>query len=242
MPRSLSSSKLISYTIADISLVPTLDLPLQTILTFQACPAPVATSYLQGLCSAEGYLVERDSLLELYDSTCECTDIPISSSALLEDFPVPDLRRTINCLQLRCSTTGGTIPPSGRTVKWQTESEYSIEDLSDWKWSIKGPSSPSVSSADAEFPSPCVSVISHVDLVSFVDSQLLQSELDRSEVRATAMRRCFLTLFNRNSTTLSPPLTMNVPYCCMESQLQEVDLNFDVGTLPRQSCDFHVEL
>ncbi|KAF8222174.1 hypothetical protein L208DRAFT_1462170 [Tricholoma matsutake] len=168
-------------TCNDISLVPTLDLPLQTILTFQACPAPVATSYLQGLCSAEGYLVERDSLLELYDSTCECTDIPISSSALLEDFPVPDLRRTINCLQLRCSTTGGTIPPSGRTVKWQTESEYSIEDLSDWKWSIKGPSSPSVSSADAEFPSPCVSVISHVDLVSFVDSQLLQSELDRSE-------------------------------------------------------------
>jgi hypothetical protein len=192
MSRSLSFSTLISHSIADISLVPTLDLPLQTILTFQACPAPVVTSYLQGLCSAEGYLVERDSLLRLYDSTCKWTDVPISSSAMLVDFPVPDLRQSINCLQLRCSSMS-TIPPSGRTVRWQTESEHSIEDLSDWNWSTTRESSPSVSIADAEFLSHWRLVADHADLISFVDSQLVQSSFDESEVciqSLTPMQHC----------------------------------------------------
>jgi hypothetical protein len=178
----MAFSKLISHSVADISLVPTLDLPLQTTLTFQACPAPVATSYLQCLCAAEGYLVEQDSLLKLYNSTCKCTDIPSSSSAMLVNFPVPDLRRTINCLQLRCSTTD-LIPPSGQTVQWQTESEYSIEDLSDWNWSIKRQSSPSISPADDEFLFHWRLVTGHADLISLVDSQLARCSLDEPEVR-----------------------------------------------------------
>jgi hypothetical protein len=166
--------------VTDISLVPTLDLPLQRILTFRACPAPVATSYFQGLCSAEGFLVERDSLAALYDSTCKSIDTRPASSSMSSEFPVPDLRRTINCLHFRCLTMG-TIPPSGSTVQWQT-SECLIEDLADWTYSMTRQSSPSVSAADAEFSFMHDSVINHADLISFVDGRLVRSGLDGSEV------------------------------------------------------------
>jgi hypothetical protein len=68
----------------DISLVPVHDLPLQAILEFKPCPAEAAVSYLQKLCSAEGYFVESDDLSQLYTSSA------------------PDLRRTINALQVIC--------------------------------------------------------------------------------------------------------------------------------------------
>ncbi|KAJ7276403.1 hypothetical protein B0H12DRAFT_997820, partial [Mycena haematopus] len=47
-------------TCNDISLIPTGDLPLQKILEFQPCQSDVAGSYLQGLCCAEGFIVNRD--------------------------------------------------------------------------------------------------------------------------------------------------------------------------------------
>ena len=211
MPQS-PFTELISPSIVDTSLVPTLELPLQTILTFQACPAQVAASYLQGLCSAEGYLVERDSLLGLYDLTCKSTDIPLSSFARVSDFPVPDLRRTINCLQLRCSTIGA-IPPSGCIVEWHTEPEYSIEYLSNQSQTRQS------SSTNAGSPFPRGSVIGHADLVSFIDSELIQSSFEVSEVRVyflAPMQCChvMLTSWARHSTGSSPLPMMNsdAPY------------------------------
>ncbi|KAJ6613441.1 hypothetical protein B0H10DRAFT_1666509, partial [Mycena sp. CBHHK59/15] len=47
-------------TCNDLSLIPVSELPLQTILYFEPCPAAAAVSYLQGLCCAEGYIVDRD--------------------------------------------------------------------------------------------------------------------------------------------------------------------------------------
>ena len=67
----------------DVSLVPVYDLPLQAILEFKPCSAEAAVSYLQRLCSAEGYFVESDDLSQLY-------------------APCEDLRRTINALQVIC--------------------------------------------------------------------------------------------------------------------------------------------
>lgn len=69
-----------SNVVLDLSLVPTADLPLQTTLIFQTCPAPVAVSYLQTLCCAEGFIVQRDVLRTLYEAA-------------------PDLRRVMQQLQ-----------------------------------------------------------------------------------------------------------------------------------------------
>lgn len=121
--------------------------------------------------------MERDSLVALYDSTCKSV---VTGPASSSEFPVPDLRRTVNCLQFRCSTMS-TIPPSGSAVQWQTESECLIEDLSDWTCSMTRQSSPSVP-VDAEFSFTHDSVINHADLISFVDSWLVRSGLAGSEV------------------------------------------------------------
>ena len=82
----------------DVSLVPVYDLPLQAILEFKPCPAEAAVSYLQQLCSAEGYFVESDDLSQLY--------APCAAAAL-------DLRRTINALQVIClkETKSNEVPP-----------------------------------------------------------------------------------------------------------------------------------
>lgn len=89
---------------ADISLVPIDDLPLQSVIQFTPCPADVATSYLQALCSAEGYTINRDVISQLYEGQL------ISAPKLQRISPsrAPDLRRTINELEIRCSTHSGS--------------------------------------------------------------------------------------------------------------------------------------
>ncbi|KAF9568897.1 P-loop containing nucleoside triphosphate hydrolase protein [Agrocybe pediades] len=82
-------------TCNDISLVPISELPLQSIIYFEPCPVEVATSYLEALCLAEGYAVERKAVSRLYM-------YPDCDSGLND--PRPDLRRTINSLQVICST------------------------------------------------------------------------------------------------------------------------------------------
>ena len=78
--------------------MPVHDLPLQAVLEFKPCPTDIAVSYLQSLCSAEGYLVESDTLSQLYTRSTP------SSEALQS---TPDLRRTIHELQVICLPTNG---------------------------------------------------------------------------------------------------------------------------------------
>ncbi|KAF8812431.1 P-loop containing nucleoside triphosphate hydrolase protein [Phlegmacium glaucopus] len=94
-------------TCNDISLVPVHDLPLQAVLEFKPCPTDLAVSYLQNLCSAEGYFVEPGILSQLY------TRSALSSEALQS---APDLRKTIHALQVVCLPTtetrcNETMPP-----------------------------------------------------------------------------------------------------------------------------------
>ncbi|KAH7879829.1 P-loop containing nucleoside triphosphate hydrolase protein, partial [Lentinula edodes] len=77
-------------TCNDASLVPVAELPLQDVLNFQLCSTSVATSFLQALCCAEGYLLDREVLSRFYESP--------NSSGL--DYPRLDLRRAIHNLQL----------------------------------------------------------------------------------------------------------------------------------------------
>ena len=87
----------------DVSLVPVHDLPLQAVLEFKPCPTDAAVSYLQNLCSAEGYIVESDNLSQLYTGS--------GPGEALQS--APDLRRTIHALQVIClkETKNDEVPP-----------------------------------------------------------------------------------------------------------------------------------
>ncbi|CDO69309.1 hypothetical protein BN946_scf184976.g28 [Trametes cinnabarina] len=90
-------------TCNDMTLVPLEDLPLQTTLHFYPCPVSLATSYLYALCAAEGRPVDRDVIARMYEAGSNCTNNrPADSSVHPESVQQspPDLRRTINQLQL----------------------------------------------------------------------------------------------------------------------------------------------
>lgn len=79
----------------------------------------VATSYLQALCLAEGYSIERDGASKVYSHSGD-------KFVTLR----PDLRRAINSLQVKCSTTaprafseGIGTKSSSTTVLQQKRSE-----------------------------------------------------------------------------------------------------------------------
>ncbi|KAF8913903.1 hypothetical protein CPB84DRAFT_1840683 [Gymnopilus junonius] len=91
-------------TCNDISLVPTADLPLQSVIRFSHCPVDVATSYLQALCSAEGYSISRDTISQLYEGGLN----PDRNRQRIRASKRPDLRRTINELQIQCSMLSGS--------------------------------------------------------------------------------------------------------------------------------------
>ncbi|KAJ7771367.1 hypothetical protein DFH07DRAFT_914076 [Mycena maculata] len=95
-------------TCNDISLVPTSELPLQTILEFEPCPPDVAGSYLQGLCCAEGHIVDRDVLAKMYARGC-------------------DLRHIIHRLQLLCQSFPlGFHPEQDHLLDWNAVSRQSV--------------------------------------------------------------------------------------------------------------------
>ncbi|KAJ7682798.1 P-loop containing nucleoside triphosphate hydrolase protein [Mycena polygramma] len=96
-------------TCNDISLVPTSELPLQTILEFQPCLPDVAGSYLQGICCAEGYIVSRDTLSRMY-AKGGC-----------------DLRHIIHRLQLLCQGFPlGSLPERDYLLDWSVASRQSV--------------------------------------------------------------------------------------------------------------------
>ncbi|KAJ6515891.1 hypothetical protein C8R45DRAFT_957986 [Mycena sanguinolenta] len=96
-------------TCNDISLIPTGDLPLQNILEFQPCPSDVAGSYLQGLCCAEGFIVNREVLVKMYaNGGC-------------------DLRHTIHRLQVLCQGFPlGTRPEQDHLLDWNVTTRESV--------------------------------------------------------------------------------------------------------------------
>lgn len=72
--------------------MPISDLPVQNVLVFEPCPTAIAASYLQAVCCNEGWQVDREILIRLYEMPYETTsDTPQDA---------PDLRRTMHRLQL----------------------------------------------------------------------------------------------------------------------------------------------
>ncbi|TFK43527.1 hypothetical protein BDQ12DRAFT_675122 [Crucibulum laeve] len=121
-------------TCNDLSLVPYDDLPLQNILYIQPCQPFVATSYLQRLCSAEGYALERDFLEKVYVKGFRSIATEISgcsNRSWLDDLPKPDLRQAIHALQFWCST--GERKRAGYNLFLEANTD-SLDDLTDWTW------------------------------------------------------------------------------------------------------------
>ncbi|KAG5652436.1 hypothetical protein H0H81_005032 [Sphagnurus paluster] len=188
------SNQIQFYT--DISLVPTQDLPLQAILTFQPCEEEVATSYLQGLCAAEGSKLQREVLNRMYGDSAPKLDVidtpdmpaPPESCA----FPAPDLRRTINRLQFLCSSTDSDSD-APVNLRWDHAPGSRLEDLCDWGWPVKEStanvrpySGSSVGMSEkvmGQTPPARWLAARHADLVSFVDSYLTRSPWDTEAVR-----------------------------------------------------------
>jgi len=166
---------------ADISLVPTWDLPLQNILFFQPCSPPVAASYLQCLCLAEGHFVDQSILLQLCESTrhIDAFDMPDSLLNPLTGYiPVPDLRWAIHRLQLWKSAT--EAEPGNVITSEMSPDEY-LEDLADWPQAVR---IDPVASEDN--PKKQLQVLrglmSHVETLSFIDSHLSRRPLDATGV------------------------------------------------------------
>lgn len=170
----------------DINLVPTLDLPLQSILFFQSCPPPVAASYLQALCLAEGRLLDRNFLVDLCEATCriDAFDMPDSPlNPVTEVLPVPDLRRAIHHLQLWASDDSAIKTESSEihavSLCEITRDEH-LENLADWT-SVHVHPVASANGAEKQSQLP-QSLISHVETLSFIDSYLTRMPLDTPEV------------------------------------------------------------
>lgn len=93
--------------LADASLVPVDELPLQKILYFEPCEPEVGAAYLQGLTYAEGYQLPLETLWQIYCDTYELVgaDMPQDASAPTAHCELPgfDLRRSIHGVQMECT-------------------------------------------------------------------------------------------------------------------------------------------
>ncbi|TFK55724.1 hypothetical protein OE88DRAFT_1722752 [Heliocybe sulcata] len=87
----------------DVSLVPLQDLPLQEVLVFAPAPPKIAASYLQSLCLAEEFRIDRRFLTQLYEAP-EGREMGLSDPAdWSQEEDLQDLRFAINQLQLLCA-------------------------------------------------------------------------------------------------------------------------------------------
>ncbi|KAJ3778893.1 hypothetical protein FB446DRAFT_783022 [Lentinula raphanica] len=153
-------------TCNDISLVPLSDLPLQVVLNLQPCSTSVATSFLQALCCAEGYLLHRDLLSRFYERP-----------GLHElDPPRLDLRRAIHNLQLWCPCPENII--CSETI----ECDQEFEDMLYWDWPDDRPLANESSDASSYQVRQTYSIgdseANHAELVSFADCYLFRKVAD----------------------------------------------------------------
>ncbi|THV08552.1 hypothetical protein K435DRAFT_15507 [Dendrothele bispora CBS 962.96] len=156
-------------TCNDPSLIPVEDLPLQTILNFEPCPPPVAVSYLQAICCAQGYTVKREAMSQLHDGMGLGEESEMLSR---------DLRRSIHCLQLWCPMQDGTISRSVHDIPLAKAVNPRVTGT---ETSLL---LPSVSSSDQHQPQRDFQEarVNQAELMSFADCCLLRNRMDTVEV------------------------------------------------------------
>ncbi|TFK75906.1 hypothetical protein BDN72DRAFT_874155 [Pluteus cervinus] len=173
-------------TCNDITLVPLDNLPIQMVLSYQACPSPVAASYLQALCYSEGHQVERESLLSLYELTYEVNPIDLPDAPVISgngDLPVADLRRTIHWLQMGC-VKANNITRTDDMGEWEISQEplEEIMEYGYWERDGAGCHEPEDEGSGlgraGEARAAIEQVLVHADLISFADSQLMRKSVN----------------------------------------------------------------
>ncbi|KAF6762114.1 hypothetical protein DFP72DRAFT_1164969 [Ephemerocybe angulata] len=152
----------IILTCNDISLVPLADLPLQRVLRFDACASDLLTSYLQGICCAEGRSVDRMALTRCIASR-EGQD-PTKRSG-----HVFDLRRAIHSLDLALMTGFAQL-------KLDTEPSEPTLDSEPATCSSSGLGNEETRKEELE---RCRKMDRATDIASFLDSELSRNALDR---------------------------------------------------------------
>lgn len=155
-------------------MIPVADLPLQTILEFTSPPAPLAASYLQGICLSQGDFIERSELIDLYDSPCDLNPLDIPDDPINPrnvGLPLPDLRRAIHQLQLLCVR----VHDQGEQ---QGQHPDKIGRLSQWDHSMAQRDPVAIMDAAGVL----LEMAAHADLVSFIDCHLTRRPWDRTDV------------------------------------------------------------
>lgn len=168
----------------DHTLVPLSDLPLQDILGFSPCPTDLATSYLQCLASAEGYLVNRDTLGSFAKASYSLTsaDLPDTPQHPLSgQLPEPDLRASILNLQLLCTHAS----PSTDSV-WDSRNDQPTPPRHLFEWSGTEGAGVAVEDTSHHQLRHLHQLTEHCDNASFADSFLTRSAQDATEVNISA--------------------------------------------------------
>lgn len=144
------------------------DLPLQRVLDFDACPSDIMTSYLQGICCAEGRSVDRMVLQR-------CIASREDQGPNRRSEHVSDLRRAIHCLDISL-TTG--FPQAS------AESQPSVPTLFDLGPGIRSSSIPTSEASGKEAALVKFRKAAYdAEVASFLDSELSRNVLDRPAVR-----------------------------------------------------------
>ncbi|KIJ56690.1 hypothetical protein M422DRAFT_238305 [Sphaerobolus stellatus SS14] len=184
-----TSRRPVIMTCNDIALIPYDELPFQTCLNFQPCPIPLAASFLQSACMAEGRLFSREQLEAIYEKpysliSCDEPDdpsLPFPSQAP----PCPDLRRAINQLQFWTSAVAedGTDVDIGYG---ETTPALTDERVADWSFGYgEGAAQSSVvdeSPAAAEYDIFLIG--KHIEYSSYTDAYLERHPADILEAFA----------------------------------------------------------
>lgn len=121
----------------DPSLVPSDNLPLQTILTFSPCPSDLATSYLECLTLTEGYAASREHIKSLYESNHSSDEFDTSDGLVRSSVfapCAPDLRRAINSLQFLCQGSAGFNSPTSPVGPSIEAGPNATAEAVDTKW------------------------------------------------------------------------------------------------------------
>ncbi|TRM67594.1 hypothetical protein BD626DRAFT_449543 [Schizophyllum amplum] len=157
-----SSRRPVVLTCNDLSIVPLgdYDIPLQQVLHFSRCPAPLATSLLQSLCYQHAQLVPREDVARFCDICYDAEDTRAASGC--------DLRHAINALQLHCTTR-----------RHHAEEEDEV-DVIDWDDSIEaGGGDPVIAAAARSMHRRRQAV--HSEILSFMDAHACMRDLGKMD-------------------------------------------------------------
>jgi hypothetical protein len=113
----------------DVSLIPAGDIPLQAVLNFEKCDVELAASYLQAISIAEGHPIERNAAHDIYVNQAvyfpmeaDIPDQPRLPEPSQGDLVLPDLKRSINHLQISLTTSRDIVG----------KREKSLGDFGNW--------------------------------------------------------------------------------------------------------------